>query len=151
MTEQTAPVTAAVPEIKDADDLNTRIGQFIAIRDLLKEFDDKTAQDRKKLSGTLEQLNGMIQRFMDTHKLENMSTANGTAYKSSRTTASLADPAAFMNYVISHQQWDLLDRRANSTACKAFAEEHKALPPGVNLSTVESVNIRRKSGGGKDE
>lgn len=142
MTEQ----IVQVPEIKTTEDLDAQIKQYIEVRDTLKAFDDQVATARKPWSTMLDQLGGAIQRFLDAHSLENVATASGTAYKSSRTSASLADPAAFMNYVIENRAYDLLDRRANATAVKAFVEQHKQLPPGVNLSTVETLGVRRKSG-----
>jgi hypothetical protein len=136
--------TQAAPVIENTADLDKRIGQYIAIRDLLKDYDEKAATGRKELSGTLEQLAGMIEQFMLSHNLDSMSTASGTAYTTTRTTASLADPEAFMNYVITNQKFDLLDRKANVTAVKAFVEQNETLPPGVNLASISTVGVRRK-------
>jgi hypothetical protein len=54
----------------------------------------------------------------------------------------LADPEAFMKFVIANQAYDLLDRKANATACRDYAAEHQNLPPGVNMSAVKTVGVR---------
>ena len=57
-------------------------------------------------------------------------------------TASLGDPDAFMDYVMKNGAFELMDRRANSTACREFAEEHGSLPPGVKLNSTRTVGVR---------
>jgi hypothetical protein len=37
----------------------------------------------------------------------------------------------------------LLERRASQTAVRAYVDEHKALPAGVNLHALETVGVRR--------
>jgi hypothetical protein len=76
-----------------------------------------------------------------------VTTKAGTAYVSVKTSASLEDPDIFMRHVIGTESWELLDRRANATAVKAFAEEnHGALPPGVKMASIVTVGVRRKAG-----
>ena len=60
-----------------------------------------------------------------------------------RYSASLADPKAFMDYIKTHEAWDLLDRKANATAVKEFVAEKGFLPPGANLSAIRTINVRR--------
>jgi hypothetical protein len=140
------PLNAPVVE-----DMEKRTQQFIEVRDRIKELDDKHAELMKPLRKIQEQLAGRIQAFMASNNLENLKTKSGTCYTTHRTTASLADPEAFMKYVIEHGQFDLLDRRANSTAVKDFVQRNKALPPGCNLNTIETVGVRRAGSTGADK
>ncbi len=48
-----------------------------------------------------------------------------------------------MDYVIENKNFDLLDRRANVTAVKAFVQDNKREPPGCNLNSYQKVNVRR--------
>lgn len=137
--------TTALPE-----DMAKRIAQYIQVRDRIKEIEDETKAKLRPLRDVQEVLSGIIQGFMDTHNLENLKTEHGTCYKSTRHTASLADPEAFMNYVIQNGKFDLLDRRANATAVKDFVAANKALPPGCNLTAIQSLGVRRKGSGGGD-
>jgi len=44
--------------------------------------------------------------------------------------------------VIANKQFDLLDRRANATACRELAEKG-TLPPGVKLNTIRTIGVRK--------
>lgn len=140
------PTTPAVTE-----DMEKRTQQFIDVRDALKRLDDEYKEKRKPLLKIQELLSGRMQAFMSANNLENLRTKAGTCYTSVRRTASLADPAAFMNFVIETNQFELLDRRANSTAVQDFVKKNKVLPPGCNLSSIETLGVRRGNGEKDDE
>ena len=134
-----------------SDDMEKRTSQFIQVRDRIKEIEKEHSARIKPLKELQEILAGRIQAFMAANNLENLKTAAGTCYISSRSTTSLADPEAFMNYVIENKMFDLMDRRANTTAVKAFVKKNKALPPGCNLSTIETVGVRRAGAASTDD
>lgn len=133
------------------DDMELRTQQFIEIRDMIKRQDDAHKEKMKPLREIQEVLAGRIQQFMAANKLSNLKTKAGTCYTTTKRTASLADPDAFMRYVIDHSAFDLMDRRANSTAVQDFVTKNKALPPGVNLNTIETVGVRRAGSTGSTE
>jgi len=116
---------------------------YVYLRDKKKLMEEAFNIEKKKVTDKMDQLEGMLQAFLEQHGLESLKTKFGTVYLSTKTTASLADPEAFMTWIIANGMFDLLDRRANSTACKDYAEEHKALPPGLNLNSYTSVGVRR--------
>lgn len=128
------------------EDMEKRTAQFIQVRDTIKRLEDLHKEKLKPLKEIQEVLAGRIQQFMATNSLENLRTAAGTCYTSVRRTASLADPEAFMKYVIEHNAFDLLDRKANSTAVQDFVKKTGALPPGCNLTAIETVGVRRAAG-----
>lgn len=144
MTGETAPVPLVT------DDMEKRTRQFIEVRDTLKRMDAEHKEKCKPLREIQEVLAGRIQAFMTANGLENLRTNAGTCYTTTRRTASLADPEAFMRYVIEHNAFDLMDRRANSTAVQDFVKKNHALPPGCNLSSIETVGVRR-AGSTNDE
>jgi hypothetical protein len=124
--------------------VSQRVQEYITIRDKLKEIDDEFDAKRKPYVELQNLLTGWLQTFMETAGADNIKTPYGTCYNSTRYTASLADPQVFMDFVENTKQYDLLDRKANVTAVKAYVEEHKTLPPGVNLSAIKTVGVRRK-------
>lgn len=139
-----------VSPVPTGEDMEKRTRQFIEVRDAIKKIEDETKQKLKPLREIQEILAGRIQAFMVANSLENLRTNAGTCYTTTRHTASLADPEAFMKYVIEHGAFDLMDRRANSTAVKDFVKKNKALPPGCNLNAIETVGVRR-AGSTSDE
>ncbi len=116
---------------------------YVYLRDKKKLIDDEYNEKKKVVTDKMDQLEGLLQAFLETHGLQSLKTKFGTVYLSTKTTASLADPEAFMDFIVANELFELLDRRANSTACKEYAEEHKALPPGLNLNSYTSVGVRR--------
>lgn len=130
-----------------AEDIDKRIAQYIDIRDALKRVDEKWEAERKPLLDIQERLSGMIRAFMETNNItDNLKSKSGTCYLSTRWTASLADPQAFMNYVIATNKFELLDRRANTTAVKDYVKEFNTLPAGCNLNAIQTVGVRRPTG-----
>ena len=126
------------------EDINKRVQQYVQIRDLLKAMDAEHEAKRKPIVELQQILSGRIQQFMVDNKItKGIRTEAGTAYVSTRYTASLADPEAFMKYVIENKDFDLIDRRANATAVKEYVGKHNSLPPGCNLNAIQTVGVRR--------
>jgi hypothetical protein len=124
-------------------DINERIKQYVFVRDRIREMNDAHEQKLVEWNVALAHLSGVLQKFLDTNGLDSLKSEHGTCYKTTKYSASLADPDAFMRYVIANQKFELLDRRANVTAVKEFVKENKEQPPGCNLSAVETVGVRR--------
>src|ERR1035437_913441 len=108
------------PELQTTVD--KRVGQYIQIRNALKKMDEEFDQKRKPLVEIQQILSGWMQEFLTKSNAESVKTAHGTCYQSTRYTASLADPEAFMNFVIANQQFDLLDRKANARSTEHTSE-----------------------------
>lgn len=127
----------------DTTRIDERVQQYITVRDAIKHMDEEHEKKKAPFVTVLKELEGRLSKFLADNKVQHVATANGTCYRSVRYTASLADPEAFMNFVITNQKFDLLDRRANSTAVRDYIESNNAPPPGCNLNAIESVGVRR--------
>jgi hypothetical protein len=124
-------------------DFNTRVSQYVALRDLIKAQDDAHKKAMKPAKETLEQLNAVLLAHLNQVGANSAATDNGTVYRTEKKSASLADGKAFMDYVIAAGAWDLLDRKANVTAVEEFIKGNNAPPPGVNFSSTYIVGVRR--------
>lgn len=124
--------------------VDKKVGQFVQIRDMIRKVKERHEQELKEFLEVQAQLQGWLEAFMTNSGSTGVKTAHGTCYKSTRFTASLADPDAFMKFVIANNAYDLLDRRANAVAVKDYVKENNGnLPPGVNLNAISSVGVRR--------
>lgn len=123
--------------------VDKRVQQFIMLRDAIKKMEEKHTEELKPLLELKDQVAGWLQTFMETAGANSVKTEFGTCHFNTRVSATLADPDAFMRFVRETENFDLLDRRANSTAVKEYVEANKALPPGVNLSSIKTVGVRR--------
>ena len=129
-----------------SEDIAKRVRQYIQIRDAIKYLEEKYEAQRRPLLEIQEQLAGRLRAFLGAGNLESLKTEHGTCYTSTRYTASLADPDAFMNYVIKNQLFELLDRRANATAVKDFVKKNSQEPPGCHLNGIQTIGVRRAPG-----
>jgi len=138
------PEEGVAPPASAAQMFEKRTGQYVQLRDRIKELQEKHETELKPLLETQNLLTAWFMNQLEQVGAQSVKTSKGTVYATTRYTASLADPKAFMDYVITNQKWELLDRKANSTACKDFVAEHGSQPPGVNLSAIRTVGVRRK-------
>jgi hypothetical protein len=120
--------------------------QYIICRDWLKEQDDAHKARCKQVKDDMDKLEGKMLTFLKETGQQTATTPFGTFFKTVKRSASISDVSAFMHHVIGSEDWDLLDKKANVTAVVDFAEHNSGqLPPGVNLTTKEDVNVRRPS------
>lgn len=124
--------------------LNELVGKYVQLRDqkakIKAEYDAKVAA----VDNVLDKIEAVLLKTFEDTGMESVKTEFGTAYRSVRTSASVADWDAFFTHVREHGAWEMLERRCNKTA----VEQHKAvndgqLPPGLNWREERVVNVRR--------
>lgn len=129
----------SVTELKD-DEL-VRI--YVALRDDISrekaDYENRVA-DRKAKQLKIEGI--LLKRLQDSGS-EAVRTKYGTAYKSVRKTASVADWDALLPFIQNHEAWDLLTRGVNKTVVEQFVEANGELPPGVNWRQEVVVGVQR--------
>lgn len=122
------------------------IGMYVELRDtktaMKAEYEAKVAGTQAKL----DKIEAKLLEVFTTTGMDSVKTELGTAYRSVRTTVSVADRDAFMTHVKEHGDWSLMEVRA----AKAAVEQYKAanedtLPPGLNWRAEAVVNFRRAS------
>lgn len=125
-------------------DADKYIGKLVALRDKIKELDDAHDERLKPYKEMKDKLERLILGHLIQSNAQNISTTKGTASVLHRKTASLEDPAAFMDYVIKNEAWDLIDRKANAKAVEDFIHANNSPPPGVKFSDALALGLRRK-------
>lgn len=140
MTDQTeAPSRPAFPE-----KLDECVEYYVKLRDTLKIADDKHKEKTRGAREYLEALNGVLRDKLTEAGADSVKTSAGTAYKTLKKSATIADGGVFRQYVIENGAFDLVDMRANAPAVSAFIKENNGeMPPGVNYSTHVEVGVRR--------
>jgi hypothetical protein len=124
-------------------DFEMRVGQYVQLRALIKAEDDAHKEKMKEKRDILDDLNNLLLSHLDAVQADSVRTKAGTVYRTAKRSASAADFAAFWNFVVKHQMWDLVDRKPNVTAVSEYLEENNALPPGVNLNSTYVVGVRK--------
>jgi hypothetical protein len=105
-----------------------------------KAFDEADASDK----AYQEKIEAMfLSRFNDTGSDTISCRGIGTAYKTLRTTASVADWDAVLEFVKEKDLWQLLTQAVSKAAVEEYLATNAELPPGVNVRRETTVNIRR--------
>jgi phage host-nuclease inhibitor protein Gam len=125
--------------------LSEAVSIYIKMRDkkaqMKAEFDASIAPLNEKM----EKLEAKLLDIFNKTGMDSVKTEFGTAYTTTRVTASVADREIFMNYVKDNEEWSLLEVRAAKTAVEQFRSIHDDLPPGISMREERVVNVRRSA------
>ena len=125
--------------------LSDLVGKYVELRDkkaeLKVEFDTKVA----KLDEALGKIEAVLLKTFDDAGMDSVKTPFGTAYTSLQTSASVADPDAFRQFVKANDAFEFYQNRVSKTAVEQYKAVHDDIPPGLNWREERVVNIRRAS------
>ena len=132
---------AKVNELDDA----TLLKAFIQLRDRRAQrkpaYEADDAGDKAKQAKIDVEF---LRRFND-RRIDNVSSKGvGTAYRSVRTSATVADWDELFGFIQQEEAWEMIERRVNKTAVEQYRSVNDELPPGVNWSETQVINFRRK-------
>jgi phage host-nuclease inhibitor protein Gam len=125
--------------------LSEAVELYIKMRDkkaeLKAEFDAKVAPLNEKM----DKLEAKLLDVFNQTGMDSVKTESGTAYTTTRVTASVADKEVFMTHVRENDDWGLLEVRASKTAIEQYRSVHDDIPPGISMREERVVNVRRSS------
>jgi phage host-nuclease inhibitor protein Gam len=125
--------------------LSEAVSIYIKMRDkkaqMKAEFDASVAPLNEKM----EKLEAKLLDVFNKTGMDSVKTEFGTAYTTTRVTASVADREIFMTHVKENDDWALLEVRASKTAVEQYRDTNDDLPPGISMREERVVNIRRSS------
>lgn len=123
--------------------LEDLVERYIKLRDtkarLKADYDGKVAG----IDDLLNKIEGMLLKTFDEQGLSSVKTPAGTAYRSTRVSATVADWDSFLSHVRQHEAYELLEHRCSKTAVEQYKSANDELPPGVNWREEKVVNFRR--------
>ncbi len=117
--------------------------KYVEIRDQITAIENKAKAETAPLRALLDKIELYFKAMAQEEGVDSWKTQSGTVYLSRTDSVRLADPAAFMDFVIQEGAWDLIEKRAAKLAVRGFLEANKTLPPGAEMSTRIEVNVRR--------
>lgn len=124
-------------------DIKKIVEGYIKLRDKKAVLKKQYEEEVKNIDLLLTKAEGALLKHFDATGAESVKTAAGTAYKSSRTSATVADWDIFWGFVQKNEAWEFLEHRANKKAVEDFKKENDDLPPGINWRSETVVNVRR--------
>ncbi len=126
--------------------LSEAVTLYIQLRDKKAQMKSEFEASVAPITEKMEKLEAKLLDVFNKTGMDSVKTEHGTAYTAVRTTASVADREAFMEFVKANEEWSLLEVRASKTAIEQFRDSNdNELPPGVNIRSERVVNIRRSA------
>lgn len=125
--------------------LDELVSKYIKLRDkkaqMKKEFDQSVA----KIDEVMEKMEAVILKTFQETGIDSAKTEAGTAYMSTRTSATVGSREDFIGWVMADpdERAIFLENRVNKTAVEQFKAANDDLPPGVNWRSEVTVNVRR--------
>lgn len=123
--------------------LSELVAKYIELRDKKYELKHKYEFQVAQLDEVLDKIEAKLLQTFDSAGMDSVKTEFGTAYASTRSTASVADREAFFEFVKEKQEWSLLEIRAAKLAVEQYKAANDDLPPGINWREERVVNVRR--------
>ena len=128
-----------------AINITTLVERYIAARDMKTKLDAAHKTKLEPLIAAMEKTEGAILDFFNKHGIDNARCEAGTAFRASKTSATVNDMDAFLAFVKENDAWHFLEKRVAKTQVDEYVAEHKDLPPGISYSRMASLNVRRAS------
>jgi hypothetical protein len=119
------------------------VAKYVEVRDKKSQFKAETDAKLAKYDVALDKMESALLKVFEATGMESVKTEFGTAYTSSRNTASIADPDTFMTFCKEHDAWHMLQKRVSLSAVEQYKDEHQDIPPGLNWRVERTVNVRR--------
>ena len=123
--------------------LNELVEKYIQLRDKKAEIRKQYLARVGDIDTLMEKIEGMLLKVFNETGMDAVKTEFGTAFKSVRSSSTVADWDALRMYVLENGAWELIERRCNSEAVAQHKAANGELPPGVNWREEIVVNIRR--------
>lgn len=119
------------------------VEKYIELRDTKSKMSSDYKAKVAVLDKVLDKIEAeLLSQFGDLG-MESVRTKSGTAYKSTRTSATVADWDYTLDFIQKHELWNMLERRVSKQAVEQYKEEHGDLPPGINWREEITINVRR--------
>lgn len=126
-----------------AMNMNDLVEKYIKLRNKKKDIMQAAKDEAAKIDAVLDKVEALLLQSFSAQGIDNISTKAGTAYKTTRSSARVADWGQILKFITANNEWDFLEKRVSKDAVKAYREEHNMLPPGVDWSEEIVLNVRK--------
>lgn len=140
----TGPQAAPAAPKPAAFTVDQVIAKYVAIRDQMKVISERHAAELKPYAESLDKIEAWLNAKLNEVGADSLKTSEGTAYRSTVQQFKLDDWDQFFSYIERSASWQFLVHSVNKTAVTEHMAEHQgALPPGVSMTQIHKVNVRR--------
>lgn len=122
-------------------DVTKLVSDYITIRDKKAERVSEHKAELERFDRALKKIEGLLSNALG--EAESIKTSAGTCYRSTRSSATVKDRDALIEFIKAHDAWGLLPARVNDAAAAEYLEATGTPPPGIMITRRSTINIRR--------
>jgi hypothetical protein len=119
------------------------VEKYHQLRAKKKAIAERHAKELEPVQQAMGALENVMLDALNKAGSNSMRTDAGTAYKSVRTSISIADPEEFRLWVESQNRPDFYENRVSKEAVENYINAGNPLPPGLKVSSDTVVNVRK--------
>ena len=128
-----------------AESLDDLVAKYVKLRDHIDNTEELVKKHLQPFKAKKDEITADLLKLLDDQGTVMARTKHGTVSARVRRSSPLTDPEIFMDFVRENDLLELLDRRANTEAVVAYANEHEGvLPPGVKINAIRYVGVLQK-------
>lgn len=117
---------------------------YVKLRDQKKVIAARHKDELAPLNDSMKKMEAFILDGFGREGLQNIGIEDGpTVYKSNRSSVKIVDWGIFLAWMLEHEAWDFLAKRAAPDPVKEYLEEEGHLPPGITISTEQTLGVRK--------
>ncbi len=125
-------------------DISSLVDTHFKIKAKLAEIEADYKQKCAPYEAARDKVQGALVEALDEMGVENVKTAHGTPYFTHPETYKITDPEAFLGWVVENDAYSILpETLARKEAIRAQMPEGEAAPPGVDVTTVRKLCVRK--------
>jgi hypothetical protein len=121
------------------------VTKYIAARDMKAKLDAAHKTKLEPLIAAMDKTEAAILDFFNAHGMDSAKCDAGTAYRAVKSSATVNDMDAFLDFVRTNDAWNFLEKRVAKTQVDEYVAENNDLPPGITYNRIASLNVRRAS------
>lgn len=120
------------------------VATYIKVRDKKDQATKELKDVEAEYNGKLDILKAALLEHCQRLGVESVRTESGTFYRTVKKRFWTSDWESMGKFILEHEATDLLEKRIHQGNIKTFLEENPdLLPPGLNVDSEYTVNIRR--------
>lgn len=119
------------------------IKKYMKLRSEKEAVEAETKQRVENIKAAMNKLEAWLKSKLDADGLTSFKSQYGTAFLTTTDFASVENWDATLDFIREQEAYDMLEKRVNKTAVRAYIEATKEVPPGVKYGTKLDINIRK--------
>jgi hypothetical protein len=120
------------------------LAKYVALRRDKEQIEADTKAKLKPINDSMLLIEKYLKQIMDDRGITQIKSDKfGTAFLTTTDYANVENWDSLLEFVISNERYEMLQKSVTKTAVREYIQEHKAVPPGVSYGTKIDVSIRK--------